>query len=87
MHKDPPAARATIEGIRKLHKREDVLVIMAHDYSLNEVVDLFPKAINRWRPAGIKDAAMKVANRIEKEDMDRHRQWLSKGCCCQKHKP
>ena len=48
-HADPSTAAATIDKIRHLEKRGDVLVALAHDASLEGKMPEYPEQVNGWR--------------------------------------
>ena len=49
---DPDVAEETIEKVMEADARPDVLVVMAHDESLLDVVDFFPKYADDFRDKG-----------------------------------
>ena len=49
LHDDIARAEDTLEKLQAFDAAENVLVIIAHDWSLLQVVDLFPKDINQWK--------------------------------------
>ena len=49
---DPDVAEETIRKVMEADARPDVLVVMAHDESLLDVVDFFPKYANDFREKG-----------------------------------
>lgn len=48
-------ARETIRGIMELDALNNVLVVLAHDKSLDGEVDMFPSAVNDWMEKGVKE--------------------------------
>lgn len=56
-HEDLEVALRTTAAVQALDAREDVLVLLAHDGSLGDVLDLFPKALNGWKDNGVKERA------------------------------
>lgn len=52
---DLPETLSTIEKVQTLDARDDVLVVMAHDQSLVEVVRFWPERANGWRSGGWKE--------------------------------
>lgn len=46
--------RETIEKVQVLDASEDVLVVMAHDQSLMDVVGFWPESANEWKVKGWK---------------------------------
>ena len=49
MHEDPAKAVDTVQKLKAFDAHENVLVIIAHDPSIIDVVDFFPKSINQWK--------------------------------------
>jgi glyoxylase-like metal-dependent hydrolase (beta-lactamase superfamily II) len=49
---DPDVAEETLEKIMEADARPDILVVMAHDETLLDVVDFFPKYANDFREKG-----------------------------------
>lgn len=43
----------TIEGMQEFDADENVLVVVAHDESLLDVLEFFPKGLNDWRSEGL----------------------------------
>ncbi|KAH8803591.1 beta-lactamase-like protein [Xylogone sp. PMI_703] len=54
--RDVATAEATIGKMIPFDASEDVFVIIAHDKSLLDVVEFFPKSANEWKKKGWKDA-------------------------------
>lgn len=48
-NEDHDLAEWTIEGVEEFDANENVLVVIAHDASLKDVVDFFPKPANEWK--------------------------------------
>ncbi|QDS75268.1 hypothetical protein FKW77_000861 [Venturia effusa] len=48
-NEDHDVAEWTIEGVEEFDADENVLVVIAHDASLKDVVNFFPKPANEWR--------------------------------------
>lgn len=48
-NEDSSVAEWTIKGVEEFDACEDVFVVVAHDTSLKEVVDFFPKPANEWK--------------------------------------
>ena len=48
-NEDTQVAEWTIEGVSEFDAHERVLTVVAHDSSLMDVVDFFPKTANDWR--------------------------------------
>ncbi|RSL87849.1 hypothetical protein CEP52_015416 [Fusarium oligoseptatum] len=55
--RDVPEAEATIEKMINFDLREDVFVIIAHDRTLLDVINFFPKKANEWKEKGWKGAS------------------------------
>ncbi|RSL50336.1 hypothetical protein CEP54_012004, partial [Fusarium duplospermum] len=53
--RDVPEAEATIEKMISFDVREDAFVIIAHDRTLLDVIEFFPKKANEWKEKGWKD--------------------------------
>ena len=49
MHEDLAAAEATVSKLKAFDGRDDVMIILAHDASLLEVLDFFPQDLNAWK--------------------------------------
>lgn len=49
-------ARDTVRKIMELDAADDVLIILAHDRSIKDHIDLFPKSINDWRVKGVRSS-------------------------------
>lgn len=54
--RDVPVAEATIGKMIPFDANEEVFVIIAHDKSLLDVIDFFPKRANEWKKKGWKEA-------------------------------
>ncbi|KAF2219784.1 hypothetical protein BDZ85DRAFT_243016 [Elsinoe ampelina] len=52
LQEDLVQAEETLEKLRAFDARDDVLVVLAHDASLLDVVDVFPRKANGWRRKG-----------------------------------
>lgn len=48
-------SRDALKATEALDADDDILVIMAHDWTLLNVLDYFPKSANRWHEAGWKE--------------------------------
>lgn len=48
-NEDHDLAEWTTEGVEEFDANENVLVVIAHDASLKDVVDFFPKPANEWK--------------------------------------
>jgi hypothetical protein len=57
IHHDPPAAAASLGRLQALDAREDVLVVLSHDTSVDTggVMRFFPDALNAWKEEGVKE--------------------------------
>ncbi|KAH8894529.1 Metallo-hydrolase/oxidoreductase [Thozetella sp. PMI_491] len=49
---DVQASRDTISRVQDVDSGENVLVILAHDNSVKDIVDFFPKPLNGWKAKG-----------------------------------
>lgn len=56
-HEDPPAATSTIRKLQQLHSNPSVLVVLAHDASLDGKIPTYPQSLGGWRENGIKGNA------------------------------
>ena len=54
--RDVAAAEAVIGEMIEFDASEDVFMIIAHDKSLMDVIDFFPKEANQWKEKGWKEA-------------------------------
>ena len=52
MHDDLKAAEQTVEKLKAFDGRDDVLIVIAHDATLLDVLDFFPQDINDWNIRG-----------------------------------
>lgn len=48
-NEDHDVAAWTIEGVEEFDASEDVFVVIAHDASLKDVVEFFPRSANEWK--------------------------------------
>jgi glyoxylase-like metal-dependent hydrolase (beta-lactamase superfamily II) len=48
-HKDPSMAMKTIEQVRSLSKAGNVLVVLAHDITLEGKMPEYPRSLNNWK--------------------------------------
>ncbi|KAE8343119.1 hypothetical protein BDV24DRAFT_173468 [Aspergillus arachidicola] len=55
--RDVAEAEATISKMVPFDASEDVFVVLAHDKSISEVIDFFPKRVNNWKEEGWKIAS------------------------------
>ncbi|KAI5918726.1 beta-lactamase-like protein [Camillea tinctor] len=55
--RDVPEAEATISKMVPFDASEDVFVIVAHDGTLSDVIDFFPKKANGWKEKGWKETS------------------------------
>jgi hypothetical protein len=49
MQEDLSKAHDTLEKLKAFDGRDDVLIVIAHDSSLLDVMDFFPKDMNGWK--------------------------------------
>ncbi|KAI0425647.1 beta-lactamase-like protein [Xylaria sp. FL1042] len=54
--RDVATAKSIIDKMIVLDANEDVFVVIAHDKSLLDVIDFFPKSANEWKGKGWKEA-------------------------------
>ncbi|KAJ7578447.1 hypothetical protein C8J56DRAFT_1030833 [Mycena floridula] len=52
---DPPTARISQLVTTTFDSNPDVLVISAHDATMEGLLELFPKSISQWKESGVKD--------------------------------
>lgn len=55
MYHDLKTAEETVEKLKTFDGSEDVMIIVAHDWSLQQVIDMFPASINNWKAKGWAD--------------------------------
>ncbi|CAI6237599.1 unnamed protein product [Periconia digitata] len=55
MQEDLCKAQETIEKLKAFDSRDDVLVVIAHDVTLLDVMEFFPKDMNNWKEKGWAD--------------------------------
>ncbi|KIK54090.1 hypothetical protein GYMLUDRAFT_88239 [Collybiopsis luxurians FD-317 M1] len=55
---DKPTALATLEKIQLLDAHPDIFVILAHDSTLEGIINLFPETVNNWKEFGWKHKAV-----------------------------
>lgn len=48
-HEDPTKAEDALHKLKAFDMQDDVLVIIAHDASLVDILDFYPKTLNDWR--------------------------------------
>ena len=53
-HKDLELAKETINRVKQLDESQEVLVVLAHDNTLENNMPLFPKTLNGWKKLGQK---------------------------------
>ena len=53
---DLAAARSTLHKIETFDADDNVFVIAAHDWSLKDVIELYPRRANDWKTKGWKEA-------------------------------
>ena len=49
---DAPVATETLGKLQEADASEDVLVVIAHDSSLTDIVEFYPKGANEWKTKG-----------------------------------
>lgn len=49
---DPASAKATLEKLQEADASDDILVVIAHDDSILDIVDFYPKGANDWKAKG-----------------------------------
>jgi len=52
---DVTAAREVVDKIKAFDADENILVIAAHDWSLKDVIEFYPKPANSWKAKGWKE--------------------------------
>ncbi|EPQ56221.1 Metallo-hydrolase/oxidoreductase [Gloeophyllum trabeum ATCC 11539] len=57
VYHDPPSAIKSIEKLQAFDGNPDVLVVLAHDASIERLLELFPFKANEWKAKGWKDAS------------------------------
>lgn len=57
MNDDFPRAEDTVSKLMTFDANPAVLVILAHDYTLKDVLDFYPKYLNSWKQRGWKELA------------------------------
>ncbi|KAF8593885.1 putative N-acyl homoserine lactonase AttM [Ceratobasidium sp. AG-I] len=55
---DPPEAERSIEKLEEFDGHENVFTVIAHDDTLTDIVDFFPKSLNDWKARGYREQAM-----------------------------
>jgi hypothetical protein len=55
LYQDPVTSRVSQFVLGVFDSDEDVLVLAAHDASMNDLLDFFPNTLNDWQKRGIKD--------------------------------
>lgn len=59
MFEDLEAAKKSIKAVADtFDTNPDVFVILAHDNSVLDIIDLFPKSLNAWKEQGLKEKCM-----------------------------
>lgn len=54
IHVDGAQAQATVDDMQAFDAHENIFVAIAHDHSLKDVYDYFPKSANGWKEKGWK---------------------------------
>ena len=52
---DEGALRETIRKVEQVDAASDVLTLLAHDWSLKDLIDEFPGNLNAWKEKGWKE--------------------------------
>ena len=55
MHDDAKGACESVEKLLPFDAQDNIFSVIAHDLSLLDVVDLYPKTINDWKAKGFKE--------------------------------
>lgn len=55
---DAAVATETIKGAQAADARDDVFMILAHDMTIEGIVELFPQSANEWKQKGWKKESM-----------------------------
>lgn len=55
--RDVPTAEATIHKMIRFDANADVFVVTAHDRSLVDIIDFYPKSANDWKARGWKESS------------------------------
>ncbi|KAG8719010.1 hypothetical protein FRC08_003867 [Ceratobasidium sp. 394] len=55
---DPPEAEECIRKLREFDAHPNVLTVIAHDVTLLDIIDFFPKTSNDWHARGYREQAM-----------------------------
>lgn len=64
MHGDVATAYESIGRIERMDQQENIMVILAHEGELLNVVDFYPKTANDWKKKGWKESANKMTSRM-----------------------
>lgn len=52
---DHDASMDTVHKIAELDAADNIFIIIAHDESINDEIDLFPRSINDWKVKGVRE--------------------------------
>lgn len=55
---DAAVATETIKGAQAADARDDVFMILAHDMTIEGIIELFPQSANEWKKKGWKKESM-----------------------------
>lgn len=55
IHDDIPGACASIDKVLEFDAQDNIFTILAHDRSVLDVIDFYPKAANEWKERGWKE--------------------------------
>ncbi|KAJ1303845.1 hypothetical protein OPQ81_008265 [Rhizoctonia solani] len=55
---DPPEAQKSLEKLADFDCYENILTIIAHDATLLDVLDFFPKSLNDWKAKGYREKGL-----------------------------
>jgi hypothetical protein len=53
MHEDHVQAEETVRKVKNFDASDEVLVVIAHDASLVDVLDFYPESLNLWKEKGV----------------------------------
>jgi glyoxylase-like metal-dependent hydrolase (beta-lactamase superfamily II) len=55
---DPPEAQRSIEKLEEFDGNDNVFTVIAHDATLVDIIDFFPKSVNDWKAKGYREKGM-----------------------------
>lgn len=58
LYADPVVSKVSLNKLEDFDANPDVFVLIAHDSSIGDVVELFPKSMNDWKAKGWKERAL-----------------------------